>query len=304
MAIITNAVLNALRTTFRSDFQAAYTAADAASFWREVATEVPSTTASNTYGWLGDFPALREWIGDRAVKDMKEHSYQVTNKEYEATVSVPRAAIEDDELGVYRPMMAEMGNAAARHPDQLVAALIKAGDATLCYDGQNFFDTDHPVAPNHDGTGVAVSVSNKLAGAGTKWWLLSTNRPLKPFMHQVRKKPEFVAKTNPNESDDVFIKNRYLYGVDARCNVGYGFWQQAIQSQATLDEAGFDAAYAAMMSFKGDGDRPLGIMPDKLVVPPSLRSAANKTIERLNADGGASNPNYKAVTVHVVPWLA
>lgn len=307
MAIITAALLSALRVQYRQDFQSAYDAAVQASFWKDVATEVPSTTAQNTYGWLGDFPGMREWIGDRVIKDMEEHAYSITNKSFEATVGIPRVAIEDDNLGVYRPMMSAMGESAARQPDEMIAALLNAGDATLCYDGQNFFDTDHPVNAEHDGSGADASVSNILAGGlvtDPKWFLLSTKRPLKPLIHQVRKKPEFIAKTDPRNSDDVFMKDRYVYGVDARRNVGYGFWQQAIQSQAALDQASFEAAWKMMAEFKADGGRPLGIMPDMLVVPPALRASANAVIEKMLIGGGDSNPNYKAVEVKIVPWLA
>ena len=40
------------------------------------------------------------------------------------------------------------------------AELISGGFTNLCYDGQPFFNTNHPVYPNTDGTGDAVDVSN------------------------------------------------------------------------------------------------------------------------------------------------
>nr|WP_255327039.1 Mu-like prophage major head subunit gpT family protein [Pseudomonas aeruginosa] len=92
---------------------------------------IPSTTASNTYGWLGQFPKLREWIGQRVIKDMAAQGYQITNKLFESTVGVKRTDIEDDNLGVYGPLMQEMGRAAGAHPDELVFALLKAGNANL-----------------------------------------------------------------------------------------------------------------------------------------------------------------------------
>lgn len=304
--IITPGLITALFTGWRRQFQTAYDSAVAASFWNRVATEVTSSTSSNTYGWLGDFPDMIEWVGARTIKDMEAHGYQIVNKSYEGTVGVPRTKILDDELGIYGPMIQTMGQAAARQPDQLISDLLKVADATVCFDGQFFFDTDHPVNAEHDGSGADASVSNIQPGVGVgpKWFLFDTSRPLKPLIHQVRKAPEFVQKTNPNTSDDVFMNDRFLYGVDARRNVGFGFWQQAYQSRETLDSANLDAAIQAMMEFKGDGGRPLGIMPNLLVVPPALRSDANKTVKVMLGDGGASNPNYQAVDVLVVPWLA
>lgn len=300
MPIPTPALITALNTGFRSDFQTAFSAAMAASQYQKIATVVPSSTASNTYGWLGQWPGFREWIGDRVLNDMAASAYQITNKQYESSVSVKQTDIEDDNVGVYRPMMAEMGRAAAVFPDQLVFELLKAGDSTACYDGQNFFDADHPVYPNADGTGTAVSVSNIDAGSGIPWYLLDTSRSMKPMIFQNRKPPNFVPMIKPDD-ESVFMKGVYRYGVDTRCNVGFGFWQMAYLSQNTLDAEHYAAARAAMMSQKADGGRPLGIVPNLLLVPAPLEAAA-RTLILKDADQG--NPWYKTVEVVVCPWLA
>ena len=301
MAIITPALLSGLRTGFSKAFQDALT--NTPTDWEKVATRVPSSSASNTYGWLGQFPALREWVGDRVLKDMAAQAYQVQNKLYEGTVAVKRTDIEDDNVGVYTPLFAEMGRAAKAHADQLVFALLAAGETTTCYDGQNFFDTDHPVYPNVDGTGTATLVSNLQAGTGPAWYLLDTSRALKPLIFQERTTPELEALTS-TQDEMVFMSDAYRYGVRYRCSAGFGFWQLAYKSKAALDAANFNAAMAAMMQIKADGDRPLGVKPTTLVVPPSLRADAMALIEAQLTTGGASNPNYKAVEVIVSPWLA
>ena len=301
MAIITPALLSGLRTGFSKAFQDALAATP--TDWEKVATRVPSSSASNTYGWLGQFPALREWVGDRVLKDMAAQAYQVQNKLYEGTVAVKRTDIEDDNVGVYTPLFAEMGRAAKAHADQLVFGLLAAGETTTCYDGQNFFDTDHPVYPNVDGTGTATLVSNLQAGTGPAWYLLDTSRALKPLIFQERTTPELDALTS-TQDEMVFMSDTYRYGVRYRCNAGFGFWQLAYKSKAALDAANFNAAMAAMMQAKADGGRPLGVKPTTLVVPPSLRADAMALIEAQLTTGGASNPNYKAVEVIVSPWLA
>ena len=301
MPIITPALLSGLRTGFSKAFQDALAATP--TYWEKVATRVPSSSASNTYGWLGQFPALREWVGDRVLKDMAAQAYQVQNKLYEGTVAVKRTDIEDDNVGVYMPLFSEMGRAAKAHADQLVFALLAAGETTTCYDGQNFFDTDHPVYPNADGTGTATLVSNLQAGTGAAWYLLDTGRALKPLIFQERTTPELEALTS-TQDEMVFMSDAYRYGIRYRCNAGFGFWQQAYKSKAALDAANFDAAVAAMMQAKADGGRPLGIKPTTLVVPPALRADAMALIETQRTTGGASNPNYKAVEVIVSPWLA
>lgn len=301
MAIITPALLTGLNTGFKAEFQKAL--GTAVSDYLKIASVIPSSTKGNTYGWLGQFPRFREWIGDRVIKDMAATGYNITNKDYESTVGVNRTDIEDDNLGIYSPIFQEMGRAAGVYPDELVFPLLKAGVSSLCYDGQFFFDTDHPVYPNVDGTGVAVSVSNFTAGVGTPWYLLDTSRALKPVIFQERTKPEFKALTSTDD-EYVFTKNIYRYGVNARSNVGFGFWQMAYCSKATLDAAGFNAAFEAMQGFTADGGRPLGITPTLLVVPPSLRAAARELITAERLASGASNTNYKSVELLVTPWVA
>lgn len=303
MAIVTPALLTNLMTGFRSDFQSAYAAMQAQTQFAKIATTVPSSSKSNTYGWLGQFPKFREWVGDRTIKDMEASAYQILNKSYESTVGVLRTDIDDDNIGVYRPLMSEMGRAAASYPDELIFALLAAGNATACYDGQFFFDTDHPVYPNTDGTGTAATVSNNDVpgtGPGPAWYLLDTSRVIKPLIYQERKAPNFQAMTG-EQDESVFTSNLYRYGVDMRCNVGFGFWQMAYRSQQALDATNYANARAAMMAFKADGGRPLGITPNTLVVPPSLEGAARSLITK-DAQGG--NPWYGTAEIIVSPWLS
>lgn len=296
--IITAASLNALRTGFSAAF--ANGLGQHESQQARIATTVPSTTKSNTYGWLGKVPNMREWLGPRVIQNLAEHDYTIKNKPFEMTLGVDRDEIEDDEFGVYNPMFTEMGLSTAAHPDQLVFGALKGGFDAICYDGQNFFDTDHPVL---DEDGAETTVSNMTAGASTPWFLLSTKRALKPIIFQERKKPEFVAKTAVTD-ENVFNLKTFVYGVDGRYNVGYGFWQMAHGSKAALNPTNYSAARTAMMSLKGDHGRPLGIVPDLLVVPPTLEGAANKIVKNALAAGGETNEWAGTAEVLVAPWLA
>lgn len=196
MAVVFSALINALRTGYSREFETAK--AKAPTQWASIATRVPSGNTSNTYGWLGQFPKLREWTGDRVFNSIKEYGYTVTNKLYEATVDIPRTALEDDELGTYTPLFQEMGYAAATHPDEIIFGLLKKGNTELCYDGKPFFTNDHPVYPNVDGTGTVQTISNLLAPSSspsTSWYLLDVSRPLRPFIFQERTTPELQVAT-------------------------------------------------------------------------------------------------------------
>lgn len=290
MAMINSATLNALRVSFSKKFEEGK--ARATPQYSQIATVVSSSSKSNTYGWLGQFPKFREWIGDRVLKSMKEHAYSITNKSWESTVAVDRDDIADDNIGVYAPMMDEMGYGAAVFPDELCFPLLKAGFNTACYDGQYFFDTDHPVNAEVDGSGADISVSNVIVDAGytgEPWFLLDASRALKPIIFQERTKAQFQVMDNPDD-EAVFMRKQFRYGTDVRCNVGYGFWQMAVGVKKTLGYQSLWDAITLMKGFKADGGRPLGLGKGKLllVVPSSMEQLALQLKEREQISDGTT----------------
>ncbi len=291
--LLNSTSLAALRTGFQTQFQTGFDGV--ASEYTAIATTVTSTTKLETYGWLGDFPAMREWIGERYKKSLSEKAYQILNRKFEDTVSVQRDDIEDDTLGMYGPMLQGLGQAAAENPDRLIFDLLVKGFETACYDGQNFFDADHPV----DGQ----SVSNMQAGGGVPWFLMDTTRPLKPLIYQQRKAPNFVSRDRETD-DNVFDRGEYVYGVDTREAAGFGFWQMAFASKAPLDAANYEAAANAMMALTNDAGVKLGVKPNLLVVGTANRAKARKVIKAALINAGESNIWLDDVDVHESRWLA
>ncbi|MBT0664774.1 Mu-like prophage major head subunit gpT family protein [Geobacter pelophilus] len=157
--IINAATLNNVFTNIKTTFNRAFDAAQ--SQWRQTAMVVPSTGKQNDYSWLSTFPRMRKWVGDKVVKALSAFKYTIVNDDWEATVEVDRNDIEDDNLGIYAPQAESAGFSAKQLPDEIIADLKNASFTSLCYDGQYFHDTDHPVG---DGAGGNNSISNK----GTK----------------------------------------------------------------------------------------------------------------------------------------
>jgi phage major head subunit gpT-like protein len=58
-----------------------------------------------------------------------------------------------------------------------------------------------------------------------------------------------------------------------------------------------------MMAFKSDEGRPLGIMPNLLIVPPSLESNARTVVGMQTVATGGANPWYNTAQIIVCPWL-
>jgi len=302
--ILTQAQIDALNTTMKARFNKGLAVPN--ELWKQIAMLISSSGASNTYEWLSQFPAFREWVGARMHKVAKETAFTVKNRKFENTLDIPREKIEDDNYGMYGDIAESYGLSVNDLKNDLVFTLIASGFASVCYDGQFFFDTDHPIYPNEDGSGVATLVSNMQTQAipGEPWVLLCTDRAPKPFYLQERLAAEFVPKTNAANSDGVFENDTFSYGGRWRGEAVYGFWQLAFGSNADLTVANFEAAFLSMETRKGDGNRKLGITPDLLVCGPANRSKAEALLKAQKNAAGADNVNYNKVKLIVTPWMA
>lgn len=127
---------NTLFTKAFEDVEAQYT---------KVAMIVPSSGREENYTWLGQMPTLREWVDERTIQNLVASSYTIVNKQYELTISVSRNDIMDDQIGVYVPIVKNLGEEAKLHPDTLVFSLLDEGFSKTCYDGLPFFSDAHPL---------------------------------------------------------------------------------------------------------------------------------------------------------------
>lgn len=251
----------ALNATFNAAFQATEVK------YNQMAMTIPTGTKIVDYKFLLDFPMMREWVDERKIRDLPAEAFQVATKDYEATIGIDRNDVDDDQLGLYTPAVASLAEGAKKAPDTLLAELIVANKT--CYDGQDMFSANHPV-----GEGVA---SNLDSGASTPWYLLDTSRAIKPFIFQVRKAVQLTRMDQP-QNESVFMRKKYVYGVDSRWAMANGLWQLAYKSTQTLDSTYYAAARAAMMSLKDADGKPLGIRPNLLVVPPTLEGDARQIL--------------------------
>lgn len=300
--VLTAAEIAAFNTALKARFNKGL--AVATEDWKQIGKLIGSNSASNTYAWLSQFPAFKEWVGARTHKTASKQAYTVENRKFENTLDIPREAFEDDNYSMYGDIAESFGQSVIDLKNDLMFSAVPAGFASVCYDGQFFFDTDHPVYPNENATGVATTVSNMQAGILEPWVLLCTGRAPQPFYLQERIVAEFQAKTNAASSDAVFENDMFSYGGRWRGDAVYGFWQLAFGSKAALDAANFTAAYTAMMKFKGDGNRKLGIVPDTLVVGPDNMAAAEALLKAQQNAAGASNINYNKVKLVISPWMS
>ena len=303
---VTPAALDAIFYSFDTRFQQALKAA--APFYGKVATETTSMGREERYAWMDRIPKMREWLGERQMQNAAAREQAIINKDYELTMELDRNTIQDDRVGLFNPTVDMMGQQAAFWPDDLVVAAMQAGATSLNYDGQYFFDDDHPinmddansstqsnkltlalssdnyataraammaykgadgrplqilpnllVVPpalekvgrlilNADMIATQVTLTGptygaamqtnvlkgtaellvvpQLANEATTWYLLDTSKPIKPFLFQLRKSPEFVYLNKP-DSENLFFRKKFIFGVDSRGAAGYGLWPLA-----------------------------------------------------------------------------
>ncbi len=297
---ITRANLNILTTSFSAAFSAGL--GTVPPMFGRIAMTVPSSTSENVYAWLKDIPGMREWLGDRVVNSLAIDGYRIRNKKFESTIGVKRDDIDDDQYGVYAPMFQIMGENTARHPNELAFGLLNSGFSQKCYDGQNFFDTDHPVL---DKDGKEQSASNFLGGTEPAWYLACTSRAVKPLIFQTRKPAKFTSMDAPTD-EHVFMRDEYRYGVDARYNVGFGLWQLMVASKQPLTADNYEKARAALTGMVKDYGGKLALTADLLLVPTGMEGAARRLInaELLGRDGVTEANVWKGSTeVLACPWL-
>ena len=98
--IVNQTNLAGIYKTFNVIFQEAFAAA--ATLRDRIAMEVPSGGASNDYKWLGNFPMLREWIGDEAEIREIGCQYRAINQKHETLTVVGTVPDKRDDEGEHR----------------------------------------------------------------------------------------------------------------------------------------------------------------------------------------------------------
>ena len=202
--------------------------------YQDISTLIPSDKDTEHYAWLGALPGVNEFLDERRVGDLKEYEYFIRNKTWESTISVDRAAIEDDQYGQLAIRAKQMGASGAQHLDLLTYGMLEGGFVNPCFDGAAFF------------------------GPHTQGGITQANS-----------------------------------GADA------------------LSAASLQAAITKMMRFQDDQGRPMGVIPDKLVVSPEnffeatvlLNSAFYPDLVTTASQDLAMNPLKGLLSLTVSPYL-
>lgn len=213
MPLVTADYAQIIADALRADFALAYGQPNNTdAIVSRIASVIDSSSGTLDLSVLGQLPQMSEWVSERRMRELAAGKFTSTDKTWEATVAIPRRALEDDQLGLIRARVSELATEVRRHKFQIISELLATGSAQTCLDGGYLLATTHA----ESGSNQANLTSNAL----------------------------------------------------------------------TVDNVA--AGMAAMMAFQGDQGKPMGIMPDVLLVGPKLYFAAKQI---------TTSPNLIAVGV-------
>ena len=290
---INAANMAALNTAYSTAFNERFTGVETT--YATIAMIVQSSTKNQGYPKLSELRGMEKWVGERHKERLTVDGFTITNEKFENTVVVGADEIADDQYGVFTPILSDLGQTAAELPDELCWSQLEKGFDTTHYDGQFFFDTDHPV---EDPNGNEISVSNFGGGSGSAWYLVDDSKMVKPIIFQEREAARITSLTNLTD-ENVANRDEFEWFVKRRCAAGFGAFQLIYASRQPLTAANYAAARQAMLEMKGHRGRKLNLRPRKLIVSAANEGAAREILMAERTGGGNTNIWRNSAELHV-----
>lgn len=202
---ITVPTYQAIYQVLTAQFQKGVTEANSGVF-NPIMERAPSSSEQNLYNWLSYIPGLKEWYKGqpRTYRNVETKQFNVFNRTFEDTLSIPINDVEDNQLSQYSKLAQMMGRTSALLPDQLIGELLNNGfTTTYSYDGKAWFADDHSVGlstVDNKRTAVLSSTSYGEALTAIHGYKVqpdkdSTARPLNPMVKLVLVVPPQLLNT-------------------------------------------------------------------------------------------------------------
>ena len=180
---ITAANLDALFKTFQTKFNDAQAAAQSRVtpndlVPEDIAMSFVGSGSATQHSWLNQLKGIHEWVGQRAINARNLGKLTVVNRDFENTVTVSRNEIEDDQYGVYAPLIAMMGaDAEGLWKKLALEAILGNGEWA---DGNPFFCSGRKLGASTITNAVATAFSKdalEAAIAAMRGWTLHGGEP-------------------------------------------------------------------------------------------------------------------------------
>jgi len=147
-----------------------------------------------TYAGLGMSPTMREWLGAKQVKNLKELFVQIANRDFEATLRFKNKDLRRDKTGQVRARIGDFAQRALAHDALVMSAIIDGGTSTTIaipgsssqtiasYDGQPLWSSSHTIGSQALNNIVSPSIATAATYLGTNVGTGSTTNPSPAMM--------------------------------------------------------------------------------------------------------------------------
>ena len=126
-------------------FFESYALATKASWVADLANQFSSDQSIEEYPWLGANSRMSEVKGGSQVHGHNQFKIAVPNKHYDNVLVIDEKDMRRDKTDQIETRVGELADEAANFDEYQVSDLIVDGEASICYSGQYFYDTDHVV---------------------------------------------------------------------------------------------------------------------------------------------------------------
>lgn len=181
--VINRENMNALFDTFLAKFTEGQKKVNTRVFPNQLMIEdfallIPVSGAATVHAWLEQIKGIHEWVGDRVIANIALGKLTVTNRDFENTVSIKRNELEDDQYGMFAPLIGMMGADADSLWIKLgVEALV--GNGTWA-DGNPFFCSGRKLGDSTVTNAVTTALSKAAVETGIaamRGWTLYGGEP-------------------------------------------------------------------------------------------------------------------------------
>lgn len=124
-----------------------------------------SDQAAETYAFLGQAPAMREWVGGRQPSSLLQlPPITIPNRRYEAVLEVEVKDLRRDKTPQLEARINEFADGSKNHWAGLLAYLLSIAETAHGYDGVPFFGTTHSEgASGQQSNSISVDISELTA---------------------------------------------------------------------------------------------------------------------------------------------
>jgi phage major head subunit gpT-like protein len=210
----------------------AYTRLASNTWWQRVAKETQLTAKKETLAWLLDTAQI-EYVnrlgGEVQFDDMVSQLHSIEYKAATAGLKLNRYQMLDVKNGIPGGEAMDLANHWSRgiaaymayFPQKQIAALINDGDQStsipFVYDGQLFFDTDHPVNPFDTSLGTYANVfTGAPSGSYPGALPIDASVTLDVALENVGKAIAYIQSIKmPNGADPRMLRARAIMGPPA-----------------------------------------------------------------------------------------